>query len=84
MMWTNDAVRAPMKIQPTDLHVTQLVPTKEMGDTFTLSPKLRRARVAVLQAQAHFDALSKDPAAVAWAAVMDALWVLVSSPGEFP
>lgn len=45
----------------------------------SLSPRLRIARVAALQAAARFDALTKEPAAVAWAAVMDALYALVSA-----
>lgn len=42
-----------------------------------LSPRMLRARVAARQAQAHLDALDRDPAKIAWAAVMDALWELV-------
>lgn len=55
----------------------------EQGDpaVLNLSPRLRIARVTALQAVARFDALSKDPAAVAWLAVMDALYEWVSMPG---
>lgn len=56
-----------MKLKP-----TAPVPTP-------LSPRLLRAKVACSQAQARYDALSKDPAALAWLAVMDALFELVSS-----
>lgn len=43
-----------------------------------LSPTMRRARVGCLRAQAHLDALTGDPAARAWAEVMDALYAWVS------
>lgn len=43
-----------------------------------LSSRLLRARVATLQAVARFDALSQDPAAVAWVEVVDALYALVT------
>lgn len=42
------------------------------------SPRLFRARIAVLTAQAHLDALTGDPAARAWAEVMDAFLAWVS------
>lgn len=43
-----------------------------------LSPRILRARVGCQRAQAWCDALSGDPADIAWARVMDALYVLVS------
>lgn len=43
-----------------------------------LSPRMLRARAACLQAQAHLDALSGDPADRAWAEVMDAFFTWVS------
>lgn len=42
-----------------------------------LSPQMFRARIACLVAQAHLDALSKDPADRAWAQVMDAFYAWV-------
>lgn len=41
------------------------------------SPRMLRARVACLQAQAACDALSKRPEHLAWKEVMDALWAVV-------
>lgn len=43
-----------------------------------LSPRLLRARVSCLRAQAWCDAIGRDPAAVAWAEVMDAFYAWVS------
>lgn len=42
------------------------------------SPLMLQARVSCLRAQASLDALSKQPADIAWFNVMDALWAWVS------
>lgn len=47
-------------------------------DPRPFSAAMLRARISCMSAQAHLDALSGDPAAKAWAAVVDALWGWVS------
>lgn len=59
-------------------------PTYQTAARPDLSPRLLRARVACLQAQAHVDALSGDPAALAWVEVMDAFFACVSEVPKPP
>lgn len=56
------------------------------GAAVTLSPRMFRARVACLVAQAHCDAATTlTPADRAWAAVLDAFYAwVVAEPQETP